>query len=71
MVESTDDLVEDQSSIPNTYMAAHKTPDPEDLMPSSGLQGKQAHIWYTDTNACRALIHIKIDQNKTSVWQQD
>lgn len=35
------------------------TPDPGDLIPSSGFCRYQVCMWYTDKNADKTLIHIK------------
>jgi hypothetical protein len=50
VVKSTDCLPQDPDLIPSTHIMAQQpsfTPAPDDLMTSSGLQGHQAHVFYT------------------------
>ena len=50
------DLSDDLGSIPSTHSVI---PVPGDLMPSSGLCGHQAHVWYTHRHAGKTFIHLK------------
>lgn len=50
---------EDPTLVLSTYKMVAVTLFPEDLMPSPGLFGQQAHMRCTDIHACKTHIHIK------------